>query len=817
MATSLKESIVQSRARSKDTLCRAQATVRGEKSFAGESISGGGQDIRSIFGDQSESQYGVFRSHVYACINAICSRVAGQPIRVGRQEGASANPERMGKPSSLKAAQYRAAMPAFVKSSGQELEVLEDHELLDLLAKPNPIQRKRELLIVFIANLYLTGEAYLLREGDPDKDDDIRVWAIPTSWVQPVHKDGLFTSYRIRFNDNVTPIDVPAEVISRTYFPDPANLKVALAPVKAIMTPIRTDDHIQTSQEKMFENGMFPRIALKAGGFPSPDGTSAGDRKAVLTASQRKQLTLTIRKLWSGVSNYGEPPILDGIIDDIVKLSSTPEEMDWLNSGMQIKDRIFQAFGVNPIVLGATTPSNKAQAVEAEKNFCNQTINPLIGSISESLTEFLGPVFEPESRLKIWIEECHPIDEDLRLKKWDVARKNDDVTRNEYRSQILGLPPDEDETFRAKVLSNPTTIGSIANIIQQVNVGSMTPDQGTALLVLSLQIEEDEARKLVEGGKQTPLEDELASYLQTPKMATKLTRLSIKAISLLQQGTAEKRVINAAQRVISKQIRSIVAELRSMKSYKNGYRYDRKNSEQSANAIMDNIFRPADWTEPMVAEFAPVVGRMITEGALAEIEIHHIVLDDSKAIDFEAIGLDLNDLPAGVTPSLPDWIIDVAREETEKIFAQPYWLKIPVTTRNNVFTLVNKGIADGQSIRDMANEIMERFGDTYTKARAVAVARTETSAALNAGHAAGIKHVEVETGIVTGKEWLSVLGTTTRDDHAEIDGTQVRTADGLFNLGGTEVPYPSHFALPAGQRINCQCTIISTLIADGLE
>ena len=55
--------------------------------------------------------------------------------------------------------------------------------------------------------------------------------------------------------------------------------------------------------------------------------------------------------------------------------------------------------------------------------------------------------------------------------------------------------------------------------------------------------------------------------------------------------------------------------------------------------------------------------------------------------------------------------------------------------------------------------------------------------------------------------WLSVLADTTRDTHAMLDGVPA-DADGLWNLSGYMVPWPSHTSLPAGERINCMCTIL---------
>jgi hypothetical protein len=65
-----------------------------------------------------------------------------------------------------------------------------------------------------------------------------------------------------------------------------------------------------------------------------------------------------------------------------------------------------------------------------------------------------------------------------------------------------------------------------------------------------------------------------------------------------------------------------------------------------------------------------------------------------------------------------------------------------------------------------------------------------------------------EAGQFINKSWLSVLGNTTRDAHADLDGVMA-DADGLWDLNGVKIPWPGHVSLPASDRCNCQCTIVT--------
>lgn len=165
---------------------------------------------------------------------------------------------------------------------------------------------------------------------------------------------------------------------------------------------------------------------------------------------------------------------------------------------------------------------------------------------------------------------------------------------------------------------------------------------------------------------------------------------------------------------------------------------------------------------------------------------------------------------------LPDWLREAAQDFVLETFEEDYWLRIPQVTRDDIELTLWQAIEDGLSIRDIAEQIQERHGTQYSRARAANVARTEMTGAMNAGHEEGIRQAfEGMDGIAPAKEWLSVMGTTTRDTHADADGQQV-PLDEQFTVGGHQCMYPGDAALPPEERCNCQCTIVSAFVGEGL-
>ena len=179
----------------------------------------------------------------------------------------------------------------------------------------------------------------------------------------------------------------------------------------------------------------------------------------------------------------------------------------------------------------------------------------------------------------------------------------------------------------------------------------------------------------------------------------------------------------------------------------------------------------------------------------------------------EAYGLEI---PPGVVLELPDWFLDKAFSRLSATFQKPYWQKIPQTTRDDIEITLRTGIENGYSIAELAKLISDAHGSAYSKQRATMVARTEVTNAVNSGHDLAIRQVAEETGFAMGREWLSVLGSTTRDTHADADGQQQPIGQ-PFIVGGHEARWPGDEDLPPEERINCQCTVLSSLVGEALE
>ena len=453
---------------------------------------GDGMGQLSQWRDQAANRqrYSLFRGWVYAAVNALAMEGAAQPVKVGKMAGAKQDND---KPKTRKDwVLNRMTKDARSKAANEELEVLPDHWILDVLERPNPLQHRWQFTYSFIANLCLTGWAFVVHgEG---KDGTQEFYSLPTTWIRPDHSKGAFAEFKI-VNPNNPASEADAKPISGkhvafAHLPNPSNPMSALSPAQSQSPALKIDDYIQSSQQAFFENGIFPSVIITMGSNPHPDAPGGTAGRPRLTAQQRRQVYAAIRKVSGGIANYGNPAIVDGLIEKIDRLSATQNEMGWEKSENKVRTRILSAFGVHPFILGEEMAGSYAQAYIVQDRF-HKKVNTFLDMLGICMTNFAdallndkekaakpGKVAEEKNKFLIWWEECKAVDPSMEKSTWEGARNREDVTQNEFRA-YMGLPPDEDSN---QAVLNKSTIQAIAGVAEKVQAGAILVDQAVAIL-----------------------------------------------------------------------------------------------------------------------------------------------------------------------------------------------------------------------------------------------------------------------------------------------------------------------------------------------
>ncbi len=309
-------------------------------------------------------------------------------------------------------------------------------------------------------------------------------------------------------------------------------------------------------------------------------------------------------------------------------------------------------------------------------------------------------------------------------------------------------------------------------------------------------------------------------------------KLILYALTVKQFESTEAELVESLSPVFKRQIGDIVKRLLQI---------EEKVFEEQAHILASLVFDPKDWDEEIVNKTLPILALNMAKAGVAQILIFG--LDVRKAAMFnrkqttatewlERHSGDYDELVGTVETSIvgtptnilfmseiPAWMKRSIVEELAVSFSQDYWRDISITTQGDAEVVLRKGLTKGWSIRRMAREMTESLGgDKYAKMRATKIARTESGGALNSARRASIDQLMTELGpeMPIKPAWLSVLSDTTRGSHANLDGVPA-DQEGLWNLDGVRIPWPSHYTLPPENRINCLCSIITELGMTDLE
>jgi len=474
---------VESRVRSEQIVANMRARIRESKAFLPEGVQYAKTQGYGVSDGGRRATYQDFRRWLYVCVNTIAKRVAAQPWKIGEVKGASANVSKR--------------LAAMSKRHDGSVEEIHDHPCLDALWNPNEVQGKPEFVYMTVSNLLLTGWWFWVG-GFNKKENRWVMTAVPTRWMTPIHTPTPFASYELKSPHMEKPMSLSKEQVQYGYLPDPEDPLRAFCPADAVRQTLLIESHMVNAQTESMRRGIHPNLVLTVGKDLDVDGKDIG--RPVLTPEQRRQLIMAIREVWGNSQNYGDPAILDGMIERVDRISNSAQEMDFQVSEEILKSRIFQAYGINAFIVGAADNANRAQAVEAERVACSIVFNPIIDAISTAMTEWVGPAFVDPARLYAWLEPCEPTDSDLELKQWSTALAKGVVTSDEYRANILGLAPKEGgQDARVALLDTAGGLQSVSMLVAQVAKGELPAEQASRVLQLFLNIKPSEADAIVGG------------------------------------------------------------------------------------------------------------------------------------------------------------------------------------------------------------------------------------------------------------------------------------------------------------------------------
>ena len=319
-------------------------------------------------------------------------------------------------------------------------EVVEQHPIIEVLNKPNPLQSRSEFMNSLVGFLMLSGNAYVLKIGADNRPPKELHLLRPDRIEVKGSNRPIPESYEYRVNgktEAIYPVDSDsgASELKHIKLWHPLDDYYGCSPLSAAAVEI--DQHNLASKHNinLLDNGARPSGAVV---FKPKDDTGMNVN---LTESQRQQLLTDLNNRFTGAQNAGRPLLLEGDFD-WKEMGLSPKDMDFLNLKHMSATDIAMCFGVPSQLVGVPDAQTYANVAEARLALYEETIIPLLKKIESDLNEWLVPLYGDDLHMHFDIDEIPALSERRRkiYENVNSAVLNGIMTRNEARER-LGLSP----------------------------------------------------------------------------------------------------------------------------------------------------------------------------------------------------------------------------------------------------------------------------------------------------------------------------------------------------------------------------------------
>ena len=315
---------------------------------------------------------------------------------------------------------------------------LENHELISLLDRPNPLQSGGEYFSSLYSYLLISGNSYLLRDTENEtpprelyllRPDRIKIKSsssmIPDYYCYEVGGQ-IIKEYSV---DQ----DTGRSQLKQIKLWNPLDDFYGLSPILASAYNIDQHNLAGLHNVALLKNGCTPSGMLK---FEPKDETGMS---ATLTDDQRARLLEDLEMRFQGSSNSGRPMLLEGNFD-YTQLGLNPKDMDFLELLNLSAREIALCFGVPAQLIGIPEANTYSNMETAKLALYEETIIPLLTRVESDLNEFLSPLYDGDINIKYDLSSIPAMAEKTKQVYANVSQavQHGIMTRNEAREK-LGL------------------------------------------------------------------------------------------------------------------------------------------------------------------------------------------------------------------------------------------------------------------------------------------------------------------------------------------------------------------------------------------
>jgi HK97 family phage portal protein len=633
---------------------------------------------------------------------------------------------------------------------------IDKHPLRSLIAKPNPYRTEFELWEETIHYLYLTGNAFWLKERSR-AGKVVQLWSLRPDRIRIIpDSQNYLRGYQYVIGTETIPL-MPEEVVHFKFF-SPKDEYWGLSPIKAAYRQIATDNEATDYSKTLLQNNALPSI--------------------VVTTQERidQDLAERLKSQWKksfGGRSRGDPAFLqEGM--SVQTLSMDMQQLAFAELRGISETRICAVLGVPPILIGAKAGLDRStfsNMGEARKYFWQTTIASLHRRLSDRL--YLDDDLNPGVGYCLGFDtsEVTAFAED-RNAEWDrnnAAVAAGYITVNEARARVNLSPVPNGDVFLRPFGLSPVSI-------TEPQGEEPTPSEDPSNV--TDQTQDPEQFQEAQQGEDAQATDQSQKRMQVKSVEDELRLLQI---AIGRQKIADK-YFTAIEEWAKKEF--AIQGKETIKVFNNTIQKGRKDATLNIN-FMGNLMQMAEqWVKRGRNGIYPVLTGLITESA------------ESTRLEF---GLDFNMDNSKVKEFIDTYTYKFAKAISD-------------TSLDDIRGVMQRAQDETLTVSEIKGALQEKFTD-WTSTRATMVARSETIRSANRGakaayQAAGVKNLQWVTAgdgcpycrtmdkkiIPIDSNFVDLGGAL----HPEVDADSVGGRPLVANYEAVETP-PLH--------PNCRCAI----------
>ena len=319
-----------------------------------------------------------------------------------------------------------SSMPFAILENRVELN---EHPMLDLLAKPNARQSGPKFMECLYGHLLISGNVYLTKIEVGDELKEIHI--LDPAKVRPLlDEKGWPKAYEYKTGSMTTQYNLD-EILHLALF-NPSDDINGLSPLASANMALDIHNSASSWNKALLDNSARPSGALVY-------ASAAGEN---LTDDQFNRLKSELEEGYTGATRAGRPMVLEGGLD-WKAMGYSPRDMDFLQAKNGAAREIALAFGVPPMLLGIPGDNTYSNYQEANRAFWRQTVLPLANKTACDIGNWLAFEFDEKISVVPNLEAVDALSSD-RDGLWARLGQADFLTENEKR-EALGYLPIENE------------------------------------------------------------------------------------------------------------------------------------------------------------------------------------------------------------------------------------------------------------------------------------------------------------------------------------------------------------------------------------